>query len=165
MTEIDLTEGDPLELDNLMSGKGGTTRKSAGTARPKAAPRTTGKPTDSEREDKSLEAQILEQLKDLAEGVMASDPQLADILERRGEQMAHAFVSLTRMIPFLRTPLLLIVNFLQPFFAFWEVLRHLFGKWSYRRAVRRAQREAEARGVVTVPADEAGAWRADGGNT
>ncbi len=165
MTEIDLTKGDPLELEKLMGSKSGGSTRSSTTSKTSASASAKTKPaqTKNDAEDAPLKVKLTEQLNDLAEAVENSDPILSDILTRRAEQMAQGLVSLTRVVPFLRMPLVFALNFLQPLLAFFELIRHLAGRWSYSRAIKRARREAEARGVVTVPNDEAGAWRGNGG--
>lgn len=147
--ELDLELGDANRAERILaagkeSGPRGKRARSTSSAK-----RTTGTKASSEAEERSLKSDLLEMFSDFSEQFTA-DPELKDILERRKEAMSQGLVALTRKIPFVRSPLKLIVALFQPTVAFWELggygVRRYLG-WRNRIAL---QQRAEANGDTDV---------------
>ena len=149
--ELDLEQGDPAAADKILAA--GTESRAKRTAgRPKGSTSKAKTTAATEAEDKTLYGRLVGAFHDLSESArVRDDDELADILEHRKEPMAQGLVSLTRNIRILRGPLVLLVNFLEPTLAFWEL-----GSLTARRYIARRQRIAweqqqQRAGNVEVP--------------
>ncbi len=145
MTELDLDAGDPSAAEKILSegqaARATRTRgrsssdSSSGKGKPKTAAFT-------EAEDKSLHGRLATAFQDLAETAKGrEDLELADILERRKDAMAQGLVSLTRNIRVLRGPLVLLINFLEPTLAFWELATLGINRYIARQQRKRWERQ------------------------
>lgn len=135
--ELDLEHGDEAAAEKIAE------RQEAGKKRSRAA-RGTG--TSSKSSSRTSATQKLQQLETelrsrldrtfdrLAEWRGSrGDAELAQVIEEDKEQMGQGLVSVTRIIPWVRGPLLMFLNLLEPVLAFWRVGRILFSRWVWRR--------------------------------
>jgi hypothetical protein len=133
--DLDLERGDPDAAEKILAA--GTESRAKRTAgRPKGSTNKAKTTAATEADDKSLYGRLVGAFHDLSESArVRQDDELADILENRKEPMAQGLVSLTRNLRILRGPLVLLINFLEPTLAFWEL-----GSLATRRYIERRQR-------------------------
>ena len=104
--------------------------------------KSTSKPRGS-RTDNEVKNQLVDVFRRIADQVeKRGDEELATALTEDGDKMAAAIASLTRTATFLRAPLLMVLNMVETFLAFFRVGGLLFERAIERRAVRLARREA-----------------------
>lgn len=163
MAELDLQKGEPKladEIDartagNLGSGKGtgNRTRKTSSTSS------SSSKTTAAQRRTTALEAELRSRLDRTWERVAEwrdsrGDDELATVIREDKEAWTQGIVSLSHIVKWLRAPLLMLLNFVEPVLAFGRVTRILFGRWTEQRQ----QVQEEHRGVYVpdngpVPAE------------
>lgn len=136
MADLDLSTGDPTRAD-----------EETPTARRRRRRATQAE--ESARTEPRTEAEIRAGLKQafekLAQNRYAKDDQeLGDAISEEGAAMTEGFVTLTDNTPFLRQPFLIILNIVIILLAFGRVGSILIERVQERRAVRAAQRQAEA---------------------
>ena len=148
--ELDLEIGDPQAADKIQA-EGQAARGRRQTRRATGSKsKSSGRKPASEAEENSLKDKVRAMFSDFHEALRERDPELADVLERRGEAMSQGLVSVTRTIPFLRGPLVLLVNFFQPTLAFWELGSLLTARWIARRNRRAVEQREQANGQPDV---------------
>lgn len=128
--DLDLTKGDPS-----LTGEEGTRR------------RRRRRSTTTEGEGRSTDdGPVTGQLKGVFERIavqreVKDDEELATAIREESDAMTAGLLSLTRNVPVLRGPLIIILNLIEPLLAFGRVLRILrdrFNLWRYQRSVVRA---------------------------
>ncbi len=146
--DLDLEHGDEDAAEKILSSSAPSRAKRTTSSTSKTAGAAKSK-TVTDADNKALYGRLVAAFHDLSEQAAArEDNELADILERRKESMAQGLVSLTRNVLFLRGPLVLLINFLEPSLAFWEL-----GGLAIRRYIARQQRiryERQERNGVPV---------------
>lgn len=151
--ELDLENGNASEAERLLAA-GQEARRGRGRPKGSTTRASTKKkaPGFTEADDKTLKGRLVKAFSDWqAVAESREDEELADILERRKDAMAQGLVSLTRNIPVLRGPLVLLANFLEPLFAFGELGKLGITRWINRRETRlMAQQEANGVPVADV---------------
>lgn len=110
--------------------------------------KSSGSKTASQRTDTDLVSRLDSAFSRLAEQLAArEDHELAEAIVQDKEAMSKGLVSLTRGVKFLRTPLVVVLNFLEPVLAFWHVGGILLGRFIERRQRVMAERQQAAAGA------------------
>lgn len=146
--ELDLEAGDPSEAERILN-EGQVASRSRRQSRAKSG-KSTPRKAATEAEDNSLRGDAREMFDDFAKAVERRDPELAEILQRRGEAMAQGLVSLSRKVKFLRSPLVLFIAFFQPTLAFWELGSYGISKYINWRQSKVAEGDYNQAGVANV---------------
>lgn len=138
MADLDLERGDPAAGERPRRRR----RTTTGNSNP---------PEDApQRDDSEIAGRIKSQLDELFDRIVKArrareDEELAEVVEEDAEAMTQGFMSLTNNVPFLRQPLIMLLNILLPVLAFNRVARILFIRFLERRAKRQeAQAQAQA---------------------
>jgi hypothetical protein len=132
--ELDLEFGDPLRA----SPEGETRRRRRATTEAKSEADDTGA---VETEIRSRLDRLFDRIVKAREAV--EDEELAEVIREDADAMANGFISVTHNVPFLRLPLIMLLNILEPVLAFYRVARILVIRWFARRAERAAAQYAQ----------------------
>lgn len=133
MAELDLEKGDAVRAERItlskesssgekkpLGGSQGSSRKSGSTAR--------------ERGENELTVRVQAVFIKIADMLQRKgDDELEEAVRDNAPAMSQGFVSLTRNIRWLRSPLLLFLNLVEPALAFWDVGTILVARWYARR--------------------------------
>lgn len=147
--EIDLTRGIPDR--GSAEGERRRRRRESAQRTSSATDTSTDGPTDTET--RSRLDRVFDRLAKARDA--REDPELAEVIREDADAMAAGFVSLTHNVPFLRMPLIMFLNVLEPVLAFNRVARILFIRAMQRRAERMTEQEQQQAGVEE--------WQANGG--
>lgn len=149
MTELDLEKGDEAAANRItamkekaatggekkpLSAQGGR-RKSGGTARERVA----------SNEIHSRVSRVLGKIADMME--VKEDEELATAIRENTDEMTQGFVSLTKNVTWLRNPLIMVLNLVEPTIAFWRVGTIVAGRWYERRQQVLWERQQQAGAV------------------
>ena len=104
-----------------------------------------------ERAEAAVEAEMRSRLERVFDRIVKArrardDEELAEIIEEDADAMTQGFISLTDNVPFLRMPLIMLLNVLEPVLAFNRVTRILWIRaidWRQRRMMMAAQQAEE----------------------
>lgn len=131
--ELDLEKGDPERADRI---EGKTTTAKKPMAQQRAAGRPTAREKAKQQEDTEVKSRLVRVFNRIADMLeRKGDEELAEAIADTAEDMTQGFVSLTRNVTFLRGPLLMLLNLVEPTLAFWKVGGILFGRWYSRRVM------------------------------
>lgn len=153
MDELDLERGDAERAERIaaLQEEGKTTRRIRRPSKPAAAKPTAAskaRATTAQRIEDELLSRLDRTFDRIAEWRLSrGDEELATVISEDKGQMSHGLVSLTRLAPVVRTPLLMILNLLEPALAFGRVGRILAGRWVMRREQIAAERLAAQQGT------------------
>jgi hypothetical protein len=148
-SELDLETGDESEAQRILEA-GQEARANRASARGKKSSGTK-RTAASATEENALTARLNQSWQDLADMFQnREDPELADVLRRRGDAMTQGLMSLTRTLIPLRKPLVFAVAFLEPVLGFWELGSLLAGRYVRRRAEKIAAQQMANGGVEVV---------------
>jgi hypothetical protein len=118
--------------------------KAATASKPKAA-------VNAQREDNEVDSRARRVFDRIAKAVETrGDSELAEILREDAEIMAQGLVSLTKSIKFLRTPLLILLNLVEPVLAFGRIGRLLYNRLAERQERRAMERQEQQQGLEVV---------------
>jgi len=140
MPDIDLDNGDPDAAEKILSGPSGGARRTT-TTRKKVTQNKS--PRVTQEEERAFLAELKQTWVDLAEAFRENDPELADILDRRGAAMSNGIISVTRRVTFLRKPVVLFLAFVQPVLGFWELGSLFLGRFITRRERKAFERQQQ----------------------
>lgn len=148
MDELDLERGDPEAADRITAAKdkkpltaqGG--RRKSGTSRPSTRDRVDG-------EINSRVTRVLGKIADMLD--VKQDEELSSAIRENTDEMTQGFVSLTHNVKWLRNPLIMLLNLVEPTIAFWRVGTILAGRWYERRqqVMYEHQQQAEQAAAAT----------------
>lgn len=79
------------------------------------------------------------------------DIELADVIREDKDAMSQGLVSLTRSVKFLRSPLIMALNLVEPALAFGRITRVLYGRWADRQRRIATERQQQQQSEVTEP--------------
>lgn len=134
-----------MASDELDLEKGDASRASS---REERRSRRTSSTTAARKTDNEVDGRLHRTFERIAAAREArGDEELADVIREDSDAMAQGFTSLTANVPFLRMPLIMGLNILEPALAFSRVGGILLGRFFERRQ-RRAMEAAAARGEV-----------------
>jgi hypothetical protein len=114
------------------------------------------------RDESKVEGEIRSRLERTFDRIVKArrardDEELAEVVEEDAEAMTQGFLSLTHNVPFLRLPLLMLLNILEPVLAFNRVARILAIRLLTRRQRRQeARAQAQADYEAQVAAENSG---------
>lgn len=136
--EIDLEIGDPSRA--TPEGESRRRRRSSGSAS------STSRAAQSD--ESRFESEISSRLDRVFDRIVKArrardDEELAEVIEEDAEAMSQGFISLTKNVPFFRSPLILFLNVLEPILAFNRVGRILAVRIWARREERREKQEQQ----------------------
>lgn len=110
--------------------------------------KSSGSKATSQRTDTDLAGRLDSAFSRLSDQLAArEDHELADAIQQDKEAMSKGLVSLTRNLKFLRMPLVVVLNFLEPILAFWHVGGILLRRFVERRQRVMQERQAAAAGT------------------
>lgn len=154
---LDLEEGDETLADASPAERRRAARQAAAKAKHAEgkSPRR-AKPTASESR---IESELLSRLDRVFDRIALTleargDDELAGVIREDKGAMSQGLASLTHAVKFLRGPLLMSLNLVEPALAFGRVTRVLYSRWIERQtriAEERAEREREQSPVVGTP--------------
>jgi hypothetical protein len=147
MPDLDLEDGDESLADASPSERRRRAREIADQAREVRNTRATGntKTTSrskgsraaaaAEKEDVEVDSRLGRTFERIAKALeKRGDDELATVIREESGGMAQGLVSLTHNVRFLRPPLLLILNLIEPVMAFGRITGLLWGRWQERNA-------------------------------
>lgn len=150
--ELDLEMGDEARADALAAQSAGQTRReqrrAEREARSKAAAqeKSTSRKSSTTRKTRTsdTDGEVTSRLGRVLDRIIAQlrareDEELASAIEEDKQSIVAGFVSVTRGIPFLRNPFIMVLNLVEPIMAFWRVGGILVGRAVERRARRMQQ--------------------------
>lgn len=156
--ELDLEAGNAVEaariLDAQKTQTEGRARRAARRSTSKSG--TTGRATTAKAKvaEETLAARLMRTFDRIVDTLRArEDEELAVAIDEDKEAMTQGLVSLTKALPFLRNPLLITLNLVEPVLAFGRVGRILFGRvriWRGKRIADLEQRQAEYDAAVAA---------------
>lgn len=115
---------------NKQEGEG-RSRASRGTSGSK---KRTTTPAAAQREDNEVTSRLLDVFERITNALEErGDEELATIIREDAGAMTQGLVSLTKSVKFLRKPLLILLNFVQPVLAFGRTGRVLWGRFRLRQ--------------------------------
>lgn len=143
---LDLENGDEELAEATPAQRRAAARKAAGEDRPSTAKKTssarrssTKTPTQVSKLEAELTSRLHRTFDRIAQTLDArGDQELAEVIREDGDAISQGFISLTRNVRFLLSPLIMLLNLVEPVLAFGRV-----GRILYRRWVERQQRTAE----------------------
>jgi hypothetical protein len=139
--ELDLERGEPAIAEKITASQKGGSERSRAT-RSSTAKRAPSK-SAAQRVEDEIRSRLLRTFDRISDALASrGDTELSDVITEDKEAMTQGLVSLTRAVSWLRMPLLMLLNLVEPVLAFGRVARILFGRWVDRRA--RQQQEWEA---------------------
>lgn len=146
MDDLDLESGDEDRADASPAERRRLAREAAeGRARSGNTGRQTPKgktQAAAKREDTDVRSKLDRALDRIAKTLETrGDLELAGVIREDHEQIAEGLVSLTSGVRFLRTPLVFLLNVVEPVLAFGRIARILLGRWQDRAARRQYERE------------------------
>lgn len=131
--ELDLERGDPARAERITLGKEKTASEKKPLGGSQGSTRKSGS-TARERGENELQTRVQAVFYKIADMLARKeDVELEEAMRDNAPAMAQGFVSLTRNIKWLRSPLLLFLNLVEPALAFWDVGTILAGRWYARR--------------------------------
>lgn len=145
---LDLENGDEEMAEATPAERRAAARKRATEARQPSVKKSTTKKSSSSATDKSrLEGELTGRLNRALDRIAKAleardDDELADTIREDSEAISQGFISLTRSIPLLRSPLVMLLNLLEPALAFGRVGRILYRRWVARSQRIAAERQA-----------------------
>jgi hypothetical protein len=139
--ELDLTKGDPDRADKIAAKHGDEERKPIGKSRRVS---NSGATRQRSTTGSKIEAELQSRLERTVDRIVAQlvarqDHELGEALSDDREQIVQGFVSITRTVKWLRNPMLMVLNLVEPALAFWRVGRIILGRWYQRRMDRAAE--------------------------
>lgn len=138
MSTLDLDKGDPMAAEASPAERRRMAReRSTGRSGPSSDSGEKKKAPTASATSK-IEAELSSRLERVFDRivkalVMRDDEELAQVVREDSEAMSQGLISLTRSVKFLRSPLLMILNLVEPVLAFGRVGRILIGRWIERR--------------------------------
>ena len=160
--ELDLEHGDPERAEEVAEKterKFGRASVKKGNTSPRR-PSGTKRPTAADRVENGLFERCVAVFDRIANTLEArNDDELANAIREDKGAMSTGLVSLTRNVKPLRSPLIIILNLVEPALAFGRVGRILIMRVQIRRAQRIAEWEAQQQ---EFPQEYAGAPVVDG---
>lgn len=144
---LDLEEGD---LEAADADPAERRRRARAAARQEAAKeKNAAKPSSQTRRTKAserVETELLSRLMRVFDRIAKTleargDEELAHIVREDADAMCQGLASLTHSVKFLRSPLLMALNLVEPVLAFGRIIRVLYGRWLERQARIAAERQ------------------------
>lgn len=157
---LDLEEGDE-ELANATPAQRRRAARAAasegGGSKPKPAAARSRAAVATDRVEAELVSRLDRTFDRIAKALEArDDTELAAVIRDDKEAMGQGLVSLTRSVKFLRSPLLMVLNLVEPVLAFGRVGRILYGRFADRQqriaTERQQQQEQPQPGVESFVA-------------
>lgn len=129
---LDLNEGDAELADASPAARRRAARAAASEA--KSSTKSTPRKATVDR----LEAELMNRLDRTFDRIAKTldardDEELAEVVREDKEAMSQGLVSLTHSVTFLRGPLLMTLNLVEPTLAFGRIVRTLYVRWSLRQ--------------------------------
>lgn len=146
MSELDLEHGDANAAERIAAAgsarhsrvtrerkeSGDSSGTTSGTKRSRGRP---SKAASTKASENSLASQLVDAFGKLADQLQArEDDELATAIREEAEGMTVGLISATRIVPFFRKPLVLILGIAVPVLAFWRVGGILLRRELERRA-------------------------------
>ena len=153
---LDLEEGDEALAEASPAERRRAARKAARSEQPTAKKPSRVRPAVRERVESELLSRLDRTFDRLAQMLDSrGDEELAYVIREDKDAMGQGLASLTRNVKFLRGPLLMALNLIEPALAFGRVGRILYGRFAERQqriADERAQATAESNNSSPAPA-------------
>lgn len=154
---LDLEEGDETLADASPAERRRAARKAARSEQPavKKSTSRSARPAVRERVESELLSRLDRTFDRLAQMLDSrGDEELAHVIREDKDAMGQGLASLTRNVKFLRGPLLMALNLIEPALAFGRVARILYGRFAERQqriADERAQAVTESTNSSPAP--------------
>lgn len=142
---LDLEEGDEELAKATPAQRRRAARKAAGEneTREPAATRSRSSAAVQDRVESELVSRLDRTFDRIAKALDArDDTELADVIREDKEAMGQGLASLTRSVKFLRSPLLVVLNLVEPMLAFGRVGRIMYVRFAERQQRIVAERQS-----------------------
>lgn len=142
---LDLVDGDEDLADASPQERRAAARRAAEAEKPKKPRSSRSTAAKQQNEEAELGSRLDRTLDRVAVALeQRGDDELATIVREDASAMAQGLISLTRSAKFLRNPLLMSLNLIEPILAFGRITRVLYVRLAERQARVAWERETQA---------------------